>query len=217
MGEVAFFWKGLVLGVAIAAPVGPIGILCIRRTLAYGQVIGFLTGLGAAVADALFGAIAAFGVLALSELLLDHTFALRILGGIFLLYLGLRMLIWPLPAKAEAGAPVTVAGGFRAFLSGVVLTVTNPVTVIASLTVFAAIGFSGGELDTVDAVWVVAGVALGSAAWWLGLSSAVSLFGRRITPRTFMLIDRVAGCLLLAFGLYAFGGALVPGLPGWLP
>lgn len=214
MGELAFFWKGFVLGVVIAAPVGPIGILCIRRTLVYGQMIGFLTGLGAAVADSFFGAVAAFGVLALSQLLLDHTFVLRLLGGLFLLVLGVRMLIAPVPSRAEGDLPIGTVGRFGAFATGVALTLTNPITILAFVTIFAGIGFAGGALDTVDAVWVVVGVALGSAAWWLGLSSAVSLLGRRLSPGTFIIIDRIAGILLLGFGVYATGGAL---FPRWLP
>ncbi len=129
--EPTFVLRGWLIGFAIAAPVGPIGILCIRRTLADGRLVGFLSGIGAATADTAYGAVAAFGLTALQDILLRQQLWLRLAGGVFLIYLGLRTFFAP-PAQRAAHASET-RGLLGAYLSTLGLTLTNPATILAFL------------------------------------------------------------------------------------
>src|SRR5512141_2060558 len=166
--ELTFIIRGWLIGFAIAAPVGPIGVLCIRRTLADGRLVGFLSGMGAATADSVYGAIAAFGLTALQDVLLRQQVWLRIAGGLFLIYLGLRT-FFAAPAQ-QAARSSNKQGMLAAYLSTLGLALTNPATILAFLVIFA--GFRLGETTNnyMGAASIVAGVSLGSASWWLLLS-----------------------------------------------
>lgn len=175
-------------------------MLCIRRTLAHGLPHGLISGLGAATADAIYGMIAAFGLTALSALLTDNIILLRLVGGVFLAYLGLRtLLVKPAEEAASVSSP---AGGFiGAYLSVFVLTLTNPMTIFAFLGIFAGSGINDVASSPQQALIVVVGVFIGSALWWLILSGGVSLIGRSITPRWMLWINRLSGTLILLFAL----------------
>jgi putative LysE/RhtB family amino acid efflux pump len=208
MSDPFLFAKGIALGVAIAAPVGPIGILCIRRTLVYGRRIGFLTGIGAALADGVFGAIAAFGLAALSGWLLALSWPLRLIGGIVLLILAVRTLMTAGAVRRDAGGARPVTGDWSALGSSFLLTLSNPMAILTFATIFTGVGIAE-ELSVPAGVVLVAGVVLGSIGWWLTLSLLVGAAGGRVTHRTLLWIDRVAGVLLLAFAAYALGSLLV--------
>ncbi len=214
MDGVMVLGQGFLLGVAIAAPVGPIGLLCIRRTLEYGARIGFATGMGAAVADAIFGAIAAFGLTAVIAFLSGHELFFRFFGGVFLLVVA---------AKTYRARPVPPPEGtretkhwFGGFAVGLTLTLTNPVTVLACLALFAGFGL-GEALDAFDALTLVTGVFFGSAAWWLTLSSGVALVRHRFSEDRIILINRYTAVALGVFGVWAVGTALsaVARFAGW--
>jgi threonine/homoserine/homoserine lactone efflux protein len=196
--EISFLWHGIIIGFAIAAPVGPIGVLCIRRTLTAGRTAGLVSGLGAATADACYGCIAGFGLTLVSNLLLSRQTGLQLLGGLFLLYLGLKTWFSP-PAEHAAGAGGR--GLLNAYTSTFLLTITNPMTIFAFMAIFAGLGLAqtGGNYST--AALVVAGVFTGSALWWLLLSGGVSIFRARITPTQLLWINRIAGAVIAGFGL----------------
>ena len=137
--DVSLFVRGLVIGFSIAAPVGPIGVLCIRRTLAEGQLYGLVSGLGAATADALYGCVAGFGLTFISAFLIGHKLWLSLIGGLFLLYLGIKTL---LSKPAEDAAKAEGKGLFRAYASTFLLTVTNPMTILSFAAIFAALGLA---------------------------------------------------------------------------
>lgn len=201
-----FFLKGFAIGLAIAAPVGPIGLLCIRRSLADGRLAGFVTGLGAAAADGLYGAIGAFGITAISALMVDQQRWLGLVGGLFLVWLGLSGM--RRRVATEAAAPPRQArhlAGF--FASTFALTLTNPATILSFAAVFAGLGL-GGAGSLVAALVMIAGVFLGSAAWWLFLSGAVAWAGARLGPSALAWINRLSGLVLLGFGLAAIWIAL---------
>src|SRR5580698_8251112 len=139
--EMGFLIKGLIVGLSIAAPVGPIGLLCIRRSLAEGRVSGLLSGLGAATADALYGAVAGFGLTAVSSLLIQERFWIGAAGGLFLCYLGVRTFL-SRPAQQSAGT--SRLGLMSAYLSTLALTVTNPMTILSFVAVFAGLGLGAG-------------------------------------------------------------------------
>jgi threonine/homoserine/homoserine lactone efflux protein len=201
-----YLLRGLLIGLAIAAPVGPIGVLCIRRTLASGRLVGFVTGLGAATADMCYGAVAAFGLAAVSDLLLAQRMWVRLLGGIFLLYLGLRtFLARPADVSAEARAR---RGLFGAYLSTVFLTLTNPATILSFVAIFAGVGLAGARSGYATAALLVAGVFCGSALWWFILSGGVSLLRGKLTPARLAWVNRLSGIILCAFGALALASLL---------
>lgn len=191
------FFKGLLLGFSIAAPVGPIGVLCIRRTLAGGTVSGFVTGLGTAAADAVYGLIAALGLTAAAALLVDHQTYLRLGGGLFLCYLGWSAIRTP-PALQAAG-PRSGSLWFE-FVSAFGLTLANPLTILSFAAVFAGFGVGGGQ-DGHSAALLVLGVFTGSLLWWLLLSGGTGLFRAALTPARLVWVNRISGLVIVAFGL----------------
>jgi threonine/homoserine/homoserine lactone efflux protein len=192
--------QGLLLGFSIAAPVGPIGILCIRQTLERGWRIGLLTGLGAATADMLYGAVAAFGITFISRALLGSQMWLRLAGGLFLLYLGLRT-FFRLPVASSS--PVRAQNGRAAFLTTFLLTLTNPLTIISFAAIIASLGSGRTGAGFMSPLLLVLGVFLGSSAWWLVLSSSINLFKNRVSPEGMRWINRISGSLITAFGIVA--------------
>jgi threonine/homoserine/homoserine lactone efflux protein len=199
--ELTFLARGWLIGFAIAAPVGPIGVLCIRRTLSGGRLVGFLSGIGAATADAVYGAIAAFGLTAIQELLLRQQIWLRLVGGAFLIFLGLRTFLAP-PADNAAAVP-TARDRAGAYLSTLGLTLTNPATILSFLVIFAGFRLgetAGGYSQTIS---IVVGVFLGSASWWLLLSGGVALLRERFTATWMRWVNRIAGVVIFGFGIVA--------------
>jgi threonine/homoserine/homoserine lactone efflux protein len=203
--EVAVLVRGILLGLAIAAPVGPIGLLCIRRTLERGPLMGFATGLGAACADGFFGAIAAFGVQVMTDWLTGHQTLFRLFGGLFMLVIA----VMGFNARPRAiTPPPDVKTMFGGFLVGLGLTLTNPVTIFAFIAIFAGFGL-GGELNGEhDAIILVLGVFLGSALWFLMLSGGVAMVRHMISDSIFRRINQTAAVLLGFFGAYALVSAL---------
>jgi threonine/homoserine/homoserine lactone efflux protein len=203
--EINYFLRGLLIGFSIAAPVGPIGILCIHRTLAYGRMYGFLSGLGAATADALYGCIAAFGLSMISGFLVHQQTWLQLIGGVFLCFLGIRTYLKK-PVKnnlvAEPGSKLSAYG------STFFLTLTNPVTILAFAAIFAGLGLLGAQGNYVTAGVMVLGVFLGSACWWLILSTVTSLLRDRIRPTDMVWVNRVSGLIILGFGIAALVSAI---------
>lgn len=205
------FLRGVALGLSIAAPVGPIGVLCIRRTLAYGRTVGFVSGLGAATADASYGAVAAFGVTTIAGLLLGLRIWLHVVGGLFLCYLGVRtMLARPrmLPGAASEDAATPSRGLVASYGSTLALTLANPATILSFAAIFAGIGPVGApsstaQVDYSSAATLVVGVFMGSALWWLLLSTVVGLARARVNLITLTWVNRVSGAVLVAFGVAA--------------
>jgi len=198
-----FLAKGAIIAFSLAAPVGPIGLLCIRRSLAEGRVVGLFTGLGAATADAAYGAVAAFGLTAVSGFLVSQKIWLGLFGGAFLCYLGVRTFT---AALASAAARDRSSGLAGAYASTFVLTLTNPLTILSFVSIFAGLGL-GLAPNVASALALVSGVFLGSALWWLLLSHGVALFGRRLGSEWMRSVNRLSGAMIFAFGLYALAGA----------
>jgi len=197
--DIGLLSRGLIIGFSIAAPVGPIGILVIRRTLSDGRLTGLVTGLGAATADALYGCIGALGLTFISGALLGGQAWLRLIGGMFLCYLGVRTFKAP---PAERAAPVTGATLLRSYGSTLLLTLTNPSTILSFAAVFAGLGL-GNTNGQYSAATLVGGVFLGSALWWLLLSGGINLARARISRGVLAWINRGAGAVILSFGALA--------------
>ena len=196
----SLFLRGLILGFSIAAPVGPIGILCIRRTLASGRAAGFVSGLGAASADAFYGAITAFGLTAVSSFLVDQHVWLRLGGGAFLIILGVHT-FRSRPAHEAAQSTSRSLPG--AYLSTFLLTLSNPMTILAFVAIFAGLGVGSNPAAYTGAALIVFGVFVGSALWWLLLSSGTSLLRSQIDAPKLVWINRISGIIITAFGVLA--------------
>ncbi len=204
MPTLALVTKGALIGFSIAAPVGPIGLLCIRRSLQDGLRHGLATGLGAATADCVYGCVAGLGLTAVSGFLVGHRVVLAVLGGALLCWLGARA--WR-AAPAESGPATPGAGVAAAFGTTFLLTLSNPMTILAFVAVFSGFG-SVGRVD--DSALLVGGVFLGSAAWWLALSCAVATLRTRLGPASLRVVNHLSALLLCGFGIYS----VVSGLRG---
>ncbi len=195
------FSKGLIIGFLIAAPVGPIGILCARRTLTEGRRAGFASGLGAATADAIYGFVAAFGLTIVSNLIVEHQSWLRAVGGLLLCILGVRTYL----ADPRRDSPVKKTGRVYAgmYTSTFLLTLTNPLTIFSLAAVFAGFGLAETRGSLLSAMVLIAGVFLGSGLWWLILIGAVSLFRRRFDNRMLGWVNKIAGIVIGGSGVLA--------------
>jgi putative LysE/RhtB family amino acid efflux pump len=206
MIELSLFAKSVLLGLAIAAPLGPIGALCINRTLERGFAAGVAGGLGTALADACYAALAAIGFAAFAEFLSGIDMPMRLLGGLFLVYLGWRSFRPRDPARpagiSAGGLVGTVAATF-------VLTITSPMTILTFAAIFAGLGLASGT-DLVGKLLVVAGVFTGSLLWWIILSGGVALLSRRLPPGFAVWIARASGAVLIGFGLLAIASLFWP-------
>jgi len=202
------FLQGLVLGFSIAVPVGPIGLLCLRRSLAHGRLSGLVSGLGAATADALYGLVAALGLTAVTHFLLAYQRPLQLTGALFLLYLGVATLRSSPPVTAAPAAPASTLASD--YLSTLFLTLANPLTILSFLGIFAGLGVGTSAATPFSAFTLVLGVFLGSAAWWLILSLTASTLGTRLQPHRFRVLNISSGLLLAAFGLWQLAKLFLP-------
>lgn len=194
--EISILTQGVIIGFSIAAPVGPIGVLCIRRTLADGRAVGFASGLGAATADALYGCVAGLGLTVVSSILIDQQSWFRLIGGLFLLYLGGKTF---LARPAKEAAQVTGNGLGGAYASTFLLTLTNPLTILS----FTGIIMANASEGSASAGVLVLGVFLGSALWWLVLSSGASLLRAKFDLRWLGWLNKISGLVITVYGLKA--------------
>jgi threonine/homoserine/homoserine lactone efflux protein len=198
--DIGLLFRGIAIGLAIAAPVGPVGVLCIRRTLADGRASGFVSGLGAASADAIYGSIAALGLTFVSTFLIEGEAWLRTFGGTFLLVLGVKIF---LKCPAERAATTRGSGLLSAYTSTFLLTLTNPATILSFAAIFAGLGAGREAEDYLSTTLLVLGVFLGSALWWLLLSGVVGLLRTKLSPGGLRWVNRVSGVVVAGLGLLA--------------
>lgn len=197
--DLSVLFKGLLAGITIAMPLGPVNLICIHRTLSRGSKNGLISGLGAATADTIYGTIAGFGLTLVSSFLINHQISLRVFGGIFILFLGIRV-IMNKPHDEENGNENR--GLFRAFTSTFFLTLTNPLTILAFLGIFAGLGLTTNNINYLRATILVSGVFLGSSLWWSLLSGGVNFFREKFTDETLTRISRISGMIISLFGLF---------------
>jgi threonine/homoserine/homoserine lactone efflux protein len=192
--------EGLIIGFSIAAPVGPIGVLCIRRTLTEGRASGLVSGLGAATADAIYGCIAGFGIAFISNFLVSQQIWLRLIGGAFLCYLGIKTFLSKPSEQTESNKRNSLIG---AYVSTFFLTITNPMTIISFAAIFAGLGLAGTGGNYLSAGLLVMGVFIGSAMWWLLLSGSVGIFRERFDNNKLKWVNIISGLIITVFGLFA--------------
>jgi threonine/homoserine/homoserine lactone efflux protein len=190
--------EGIVIGLVVAVPVGPLGLLCISRALALGALCGLASGLGVATADALAGGIAALGITLISGFLVEHQTVLRLLGGIFLCYLGYK--IYCTLPRTQA-PPSNVTGLFSAYATAFVLTFSNPVTILSFVAIYAGWGVETLRGHYFGAAVLSLGVFLGSSLWWFVMFVGLSLFPDIFSTRVLGVIHKVSGTILAGFGV----------------
>jgi threonine/homoserine/homoserine lactone efflux protein len=198
--DISLLLRGLIIGFSIAAPVGPIGLLCIRRSLTEGRSSGLVSGLGAATADAIYGFVAVFGLTFVSSVLIRQEMWLRVSGGAFLCYLGVRTI---LAGPAEQAVSAEVNNLVRAYVSTFFLTLANPMTILSFAAIFAGLGVANPRGNYASAGVAVLGVFIGSALWWLILSGAVGAFRKKFNLRGLLWINRISGSIITGFVLSA--------------
>ena len=191
--------RGLILGFTIAAAVGPITLLVVRRTIEHGHLYGFVSGVGVAAADASYAGIAAFGLTAITSLLLSAHTLLGVVGGGVIAIVGARTML----TRAAAAAPDAARPGLLGGLASIYgLTMTNPLTIVLYAGVFAAIGLAAGS-GFLDAAVLTLAVLVGSTLWWVVLTSVVAFARDRLSPRVLTWVNRISGAALVVFGIGA--------------
>lgn len=194
--------SGVVMGLVAAVPIGPVNLICIRRSFAYGPVNGFMSGLGAALGDGVFAAVTGFGLTWIAQLIEGYAPIIELIGGAMLVWFGWRTFTAPPMVRCLDERDGAGANLIRAMVSTFALTVTNPATLLAFTAMFASLGgLAGGAGSYVDAGFVVAGVVGGSAGWWLALTAVIGLFHTRIDETAMKRINRGSGVLVGIFGL----------------
>ncbi len=202
--ELTFFLKGIAIGFIMAIPIGPIGIMCIRKTLTEGRLSGLIIGLGAATADLFYGCVAVFGLTVISDTLSDQRIWIRIVGGALLFFLGIKTF------RAQPKDPklkISGSGRLRSYFTVVILTLTNPLTIFAFIAVFAAFGLGDG-LSFLSAVVLVAGVFIGSCLWFFLLTSGTILFRKKLDLVGLKWVNKIAGILIIISGFIVIGSLL---------
>jgi threonine/homoserine/homoserine lactone efflux protein len=197
--------SGIVIGLIVAVPIGPVNLICIRRTLAYGPLNGFVSGLGAAVGDTVFAIVTGFGLTVIAQLIEGYSSYLELAGGAMLVYFGAHTFLDKIEARLDdklASREKGTSTLARAMVSTFALTITNPATLLGFAALFAGLGgLAGGHPNLLSAAFVVIGVAGGSSLWWLALTTFVGLFHRSINDHVMMLINRVSGIAVIGFGI----------------
>jgi threonine/homoserine/homoserine lactone efflux protein len=200
--------SGIIIGLVVAAPIGPVNLICIRRTLAYGPVNGFFSGLGAALGDGVFAIVTGFGLTAISQLIEGYSTPLRLLGGLMLLGFGLHIFNSDvsLLGETQGGENEGVASLARTIASTFALTITNPATLFGFAALFTGLGsLAGGEATFLDATLTVLGVIAGSTMWWFTVTTIVGIFHRHMDSGVMRTINRVFGIAVTGFGAVVLG------------
>ncbi|WEK56017.1 MAG: LysE family transporter [Candidatus Cohnella colombiensis] len=195
---------GIILGISIAAPVGPIGILCIRKTLTQGKAFGFVSGMGAATADAIYGSIAALGLTIISNFLIEQSTWINVAGATFLLYLAYST--FKAPVKDSVGIDRGKMDYFKTFGTTLLLTLMNPLTIISFVGIFAGMNLGSASQSPVQ---LVLGVFIGSAIWWLLLSTIVGSLKQMISFRMMKFINIISSLIILGFGILNIYKAMI--------
>jgi threonine/homoserine/homoserine lactone efflux protein len=196
--------SGVVMGLIAAVPIGPVNLICIRRTFAFGPLNGFVSGLGAALGDGIFAAIMGFGLTWIAQLIEGYATIIELIGGALMVWMGYKTFTSPPVPRCPDDKPDSegTTNLIRAMISTFALTITNPVTLLSFGVMFAGLGgLAGGAGSYHDAGFVVAGVVGGSAGWWLALTTVIGLFHAKIDERAMRMINRICGVLVMGCGL----------------
>jgi threonine/homoserine/homoserine lactone efflux protein len=197
--DLTLLLKGFTVGIAVAVPVGPVGLLCTQRTLSYGRMHGMISGLGAATADVIYVSLAAFGLTLVSNFMVEQQMWFRLFGGIFLCLLGIRIF---LAKQQKIGSLAEKLRHVGNYTSTLLITLSNPMTILISAAMFAGLGLVGSQANWYSSVQLVFGVFLGSMLWWISLSLFVGVFHKKAGEDTLHLLARIFGSIITALGIF---------------
>jgi threonine/homoserine/homoserine lactone efflux protein len=202
--NIEFFLKGLLVGIIVSAPMGPIGVLCVQKTVNKGRVIGFLSGLGAATADTFYAILAAFGVTFITNFLSKNQMLFQIVGILVLIFLGFRM-VFSNPVKQyryhrTSGKKMSAV---RDYISVFFLTISNPLTIIFFGAAFTMLGLLTQVEGQRNNLLLVAGIFSGASLWWFMLTSIVNIFRKRFRLRNIFILNRASGIIIIFLSILA--------------
>jgi threonine/homoserine/homoserine lactone efflux protein len=206
---------GIFIGLIVAAPIGPVNLICLRRTLAYGPLNGFFSGLGAALGDGVFAAITAFGLTFVAQLIEGYSVPLKLAGGVMLLGFGVHIFESDVSVLRNQDSASSRSEGSSSLIGTIAstfaLTITNPATLFGFTALFAGVGsLVGREASFVDAAVMVAGVISGSTLWWLTLTTTVGIFHRHIDDKIMRNVNHIFGAAVAGFGIIVLGDLALP-------
>ena len=196
---VEYFLKGIILGLIVSAPLGPLGILCIQRTINRGFLSGLVTGIAAAMADLLYALIAGFGISVIATFFDENQIAIRIIGGIIVIFLGIRIYISN-PAKQFRRQKTQKRNYISDYISGFIITTTNPMVIVIFGAAFASLGIGEAEYNKSIAI-TITGIFTGAISWWISLTVVVNIFREKVNLRKLWWINKITGVLAILFGL----------------
>lgn len=200
-----YLWKGIIVGLSASIPLGPIGVLCIQRTLNKGRLSGFVSGMGAAAADGFYAIVAGFGISVIIDSITEYQLYLRLIGGLVLLIMGYKLFVTNPGVQLRKQLKKKGSGLFGDFMSIYALTISNPITIFVFAAVFAGFKIVDKNSQFVSVLSLVSGVLLGACLWWFTLSSIVSIFRDKFKLRRMLVINRIAAVLVVLFALFIFG------------
>jgi threonine/homoserine/homoserine lactone efflux protein len=204
MFNLEFFLKGLLVGIIVSAPMGPIGVLCVQKTVNKGQLLGFFSGLGAATADTFYAILAVFGVTFLTNFLAKNQLFLQVVGITVLLILGFRMIFNnPIKQYRYNRASSKKTSAIKDYLSVFFLTISNPLTIIFFGAAFAMLGLLSDNLSQRNNLLLVAGIFSGASLWWLLLTYVVNIFRKKFRLRNIFMLNRVSGIIIIVLSIAA--------------
>lgn len=205
MQHIEFLLKGLVVGLIVSIPMGPVGVLCIQKTVNKGRILGFLSGVGAASADTIYAIVAAFGVSYITNFLDKHQATMQIVGIIIFLYLGIRMVSNnPIKQYRYHQSSTRKRNIVKDFLSVFFITLTNPLTIIFFGAAFATLGLLNTIEHPINAYLLILGIFVGASSWWFTLTSLVNIFRKKFRLRNIFIINRLSGYVIIALSVIAF-------------
>ncbi len=200
---IEYLLKGIIVGLSASIPLGPIGVLCIQRTIMKGKKAGFVSGLGAATADGVFAILAGFGVSVVIDSLIEYQDALKIIGAVVLAIMGAK-LVTTNPAKQVRQPKKKNKKLWGDFASFFALTISNPMYLFVFIAVFAGFGLVGTESNTASVLLLIAGILAGASLWWFTLTSIVSMFRSKFRLRRILYLNRITGVVIIFFGIFVF-------------
>lgn len=190
------FIDGFTLGLAVAAPIGPVGVLCIKKTLSSGLAIGLFAGFGASIAKVIYGIVVGFGLTSVSNFLINYNTYISIIGAIFLTYLGIKIFMTKPVMNCDS---VQKENKISAFTTMFLLTIMNPMTVLSFLAVFSGLGIANTASSYSNGLVLISGIFCGSMSWWIFLCSMVNLFRQKINGSILSWINKVSGIIIVTF------------------
>ncbi len=200
--------KGVFIGFMVSAPLGPIAVLCIQRTLNKGRISGFVSGLGAVTADTIFALIAGLGISIIIAFIEEKIFYFQIIGGIIILYLGIHI-FYSNPVKQIRMQRMNKNKLSHDFLSVFFLTISNPIAIFFFLAMFTGVNLTSGRMNFINLIFMVSGVTLGAVFWWFLLSSFVNIFRHRFRLKNIWWMNKVAGIVIFFLGIAVIFSILV--------